>query len=348
LKYFSSSIKNKKLSDFQQFDTKLTKFEDRLAYVRELIKGENSETHEFFQEYFSDYYNVSPNQTGFLAEQDAVCRTIEGLGTYLLNSKDIKSNRKIEYRFWKSIREYNQYKESKNVNMSTLESNKEDSSVEVVDMFYSVSDKNYKKTKDQKVFKSDIEEIEEIEVLQELINKSKDESFIKLIEKRIDEILPLVKDESDKNRLIKIRKNVGKFVSSWASNAKENQVLIKNAIKQPIYFKRLSKELPNTNMLEEVDFYDERVVKKLLPMIGREEDLMSELGIVIYDFNNLLNEIKFSAREQEIIDLLRQGVTQKEIANELSIDKRTVSDTINRIAKKTAKYYVKKLYLITQ
>lgn len=346
MRYFSSTIADKKLSDFQKYDATLTKYEDRLNLVKLLINDDNELLHTFFTKYFDEYYDASPNQNGFLAEEDAVCKTVEGLGTYLLNSKDIQSNRKVVYRFWKTEKEYKNYKDSENVNESTIVGDSDNT--EVIDMFINKDGKNHLKSKTINITKSDISDIKEVRELQDLIDKSKNESFIKSIEKRIDEILPLVNNERDLSRLKHIRANVERFVRSWVSNARENQVLIKKAIKRPFDFNGGTRLETMNNKLDTVDFYDEVIIKKLLPMIGREEDLMSEIGIIIYDFNQLLDEVSFSPREMEVIGLFRGGYEQKELANLLGINKRTVSDTIGRIASKVAKYYVKKLYLITQ
>ena len=118
MKQFKGTIADKKLSDFNQYDNKITKYEDRVKFVKEhLYTGES--IHEFFSVYFSEYYDVSPSQDGYLAEEDAVCKLIEILGTYILSANDVESNRKIKYRFWKSEREYRDYKDPNNVNSLT-------------------------------------------------------------------------------------------------------------------------------------------------------------------------------------------------------------------------------------
>lgn len=194
MKYFSSEIEGKKISDFQQFDASLTKFEDRLNLVNTMINNEDGELQEFFSTYFGNYYDVSPTQNGWMAEQDAVCKAVEGLGTYILNSKDIDSNRKVKYRFWKSEREFKQYKESENVNTSTLEAGMEEG-VEVIDMFFSNDEKNHKLVTDQKLYAKDIKDVKEIRILEDAIDKAKTELFVKSIEKHIDELLPIIEDE---------------------------------------------------------------------------------------------------------------------------------------------------------
>ncbi|MGD2352062.1 hypothetical protein ACP8H2_09945 [Bacillus subtilis] len=341
MKYFSSEIKGKTISDFQKYDASLTKHEDRLKLITEMISDEDGLLHEFFVTYFKEYYSSSPSQTGWMAEQDAVCKTIEGLGTYLLNAKDIQSNRKIKYKFWKSEREFKQYKESKNVNTSTLESGLDDS-VDVIDMFYSPDDKNYKLVTDQRLFAKDIKEIKEIAILQDAIESARQDSFIKAIEKRIDEILPMAEDAKDKARLTKIRSNVESYVRIWIREMKDNQIVIKESIKRPIRFKNPLKDEGAENKLDQVDFFDKNVVKVLIELVGRE-DITSDVGLTVHAFNQVLNNVKLYKREQDIIDLFKEGCSRKDVVEELGITRSNLNNTLNRIADKFIEQYESEL-----
>lgn len=343
MKYFGSEIEGKKINDFQKYDSTIKKYEDRLSMVEELINDEDDSLHTFFPTYFEQYYNSTPSQNGYLSEEDAVCRTIEGLGTYLLNSKDIQSNRKIEYRFWKSKREYNNYKESKNVNESSIDTG-EDSNVDVIDMFYTNDDKNHLKSKTIEVGKRDVLEIAEIKDLQNIVDLSKNKAFIKSIEDKIDEALPYIEDEKDASRLKTIRRNVEKFMRSWASSAKDNQIIIKESVKKPFDFNGGTRLQETHDKLEYVDFYDEKSVKELLKELGREENLVSDMGIMMYDFNNLLDEITFTASEYDIIEAFRMGYSQKKLPEKFGISKQAVGNRIKRICEKVTKHYVKMLY----
>jgi len=346
VRYFNGAIADKTLSDFQQFDVEIDKYSDRLNYVNSLINNEDGLVHDFFSTYFDEYYDASPSRDGYMSDQDAVCKTLESLGTYLLNAKDIKSNRKIKYRFWKSEREFKQYKESQNINTSTFETSlEEDSDVEVIDMFYSPQDKNYKVSIDQKIYKQDIKDIKEINQLQKTIEYAKTNEFKDKIIKKIDEILPLISNERDIVRLKRIKGNINYYIKQFIRSLKDNQLAIKIEIKRPFMFQNTNEDGVKNKLLNTaIDFSDEKVNKVLLEMIGERESLMTDVGIMIYDFNCLLDEIDFTEREQSIIDLFRKGHRRKELPSLLKIKSNTVSDTINRIAKKVAKHYVKQLY----
>ncbi|MCP1324247.1 hypothetical protein [Bacillus sp. S0628] len=343
MKYFSGSIAGKKLVDFQQYEASIEKLEERKGLVEELILDENGNVHSFFSTYFNEYYDVSPTQKDWMAEQDAVCRTLEMLGTYILNAKDIESNRKVKYRFWRSEREFKSYKESQNVVASAFESGgNEGSDVEVFDMFYSNDDKNYKKSKDTQVYSKDIKEIVEIGRLQDMVERASSDSFIKMVENKIDASLSILMEEDEKARLIKIRKNVKNYVNRWVREMKDNQIAIKKAIKRPIDFKNVLKDEGAPNKLDAIDFMEEGDIKTLLPYLSRE-DLMSDIGIIVYDLNKLIDSTKLSVREQEVVNLYREGLKQTEVADELEINKASVRKMEYRISEKTAKTYEKQV-----
>nr|WP_276578825.1 hypothetical protein [Bacillus sp. S0628] len=329
--------------DFQQYEASIEKLEERKGLVEELILDENGNVHSFFSTYFNEYYDVSPTQKDWMAEQDAVCRTLEMLGTYILNAKDIESNRKVKYRFWRSEREFKSYKESQNVVASAFESGgNEGSDVEVFDMFYSNDDKNYKKSKDTQVYSKDIKEIVEIGRLQDMVERASSDSFIKMVENKIDASLSILMEEDEKARLIKIRKNVKNYVNRWVREMKDNQIAIKKAIKRPIDFKNVLKDEGAPNKLDAIDFMEEGDIKTLLPYLSRE-DLMSDIGIIVYDLNKLIDSTKLSVREQEVVNLYREGLKQTEVADELEINKASVRKMEYRISEKTAKTYEKQV-----
>lgn len=121
MKKFNGEIEGKKLSDFSLDKLVNVKtLAERMDKVEELMYNEGH-VHNFFTTYFNEYYNVSPNQTGYLSEETSISRMLEIVGTYLLSSSDVESERKIEYRFWKSERDFKKSMESENVNTSSLQ-----------------------------------------------------------------------------------------------------------------------------------------------------------------------------------------------------------------------------------
>lgn len=343
MRYFSSTIDNKTLADFQKYDSSIREFDNRLELVTSMINDENGNLSEFFVKYFGEYYDVSPNQKGWLAEQDAVCKAVEGLGTYLLNAKDIQSNRKVKYRFWKSEKEYRKYAESNNINTSALESDS-DEGVDIIDLFYTNDDKNFKKTTEQRLFSKDIKNMPEIMDLEKGIKISKDESYIKRVERHLDDIIQTITDEKDLARLKSIRRNVPNYLQQWASSMSDNQLLIKEAITRPIRFKKISSgggklSSHSGSIIEEKDFDNQEYVKSLLKNLN-VENLTTDMGMDVYDLNKLIAKIEFDEGCQVVIDMLREGFSQNEICNILNVERYVVSRRITRISKQIVEYFI--------
>ncbi|MFJ8247309.1 helix-turn-helix transcriptional regulator [Peribacillus asahii] len=343
MKQFKGEIGGKKLTDFNQFDNSLTKFQERLEFVTNNINGEDGFLHSFFAEYLNQYYDVSPSQDGYLAEETSVFKLLERLGTFLIEAPDSKSHRKVEYRFWVDEREYNKYKESDNKCESSM-SNGEDNNVEIIDMFVDKkNEKNQKIVRNLSVNAKDIKEIKEIRSLQDAIDYLKSPKGIKDLKEHAQKLLEsgAVEDEAV-NRLKYIAKNTERYINSYVKELRESQVLIKKAIKRPIEFKNILKDEGVPNKLDVVDFMEKKEVEKLLEFLPNE-DLMTDIGIIIYDLGQLLKATKLSSREEEIIQMLREGLKQSEIAEELGILKQNVKTYMKRIAEKVSKTYEKQV-----
>lgn len=344
MKYFNGEIANKKLSDFNQYDNKLVKYQDRLNHVNNTINEDGEYAHEFFAEYFSNYYNATPSQDGYLAEDDAVCKLIEGMGTYLINAQDITSYRKVEYRFWRDEMDFRRFKESENINESAINVG-EDSNVEVIDMFVDKkNDKNQKIVKDISVNSKDVKDVPEIKQLQLAVDFLKSNAGIKSVREHAETLLnaPNLSDK-EMGRLRYIAKNTERYIDSYVKMLREDQVLIKKAIKRPIEFKAVLKDEGAPNKLEDFDFMEKKDVEALLPFLS-SDDLMTDLGTLAYDLNNLIDETKLSNRESEIVNYLRRGYSTSEVQDVLGIRKQNMKTYIGRIAEKVVKTYEKQVF----
>lgn len=349
MKYFSGTIEGKTISDFQRYDVTIKNLKDRLEFVMNVLNDDEGNLHDFITTYFSNYFNSSPNQSGYLSEQDIVCKTLEGLGTYLINSKDIDSNRKVKYRFWKSKKEFQKYKESKNVNTSSLTQSmglSEDDGVEVIDLFFNPDDKNYRMDDKQRIFKKDINEISEIKTLQDGIDLVRDESFIRSVEKRIDSIIPTINNKEDVMVLKKIRANVTNYVDTWAKEMELNQVLIKEAIKRPIRFRNTSFSNGKEVGGGPLDLDDVNVVKALIVNCGKVDmtkGVESEaylLAAEFYDIIASMDDIK--DEEMSLIKLFQNGLDRADIEKDYGIKQYKQTRIIDRVSKKVVRDYLKK------
>jgi hypothetical protein len=344
LKQFKGAIDGVKLSDFSLNKlTNVETYKERMALVEDLIM-ENGYSHDFFATYFSQYHDVSPSQNGYLAEETAVCKMLEIVGTYLLSAKDIESERKIEYRFWKSERDFKKSMESENVNTSSLQKNVDDDRVEVIDMFVDrKNDKNQKIVRDISLSRNDIKEINEIRYLQDAIDYLSSPRGIQSIKEKVQSLLDVGIDNEDHTARLKyIANNTERYVKLYVKALRESQLIIKKAIKRPIEFKNVLKDEGVPNKLDAFDFMEKRHVKAVLPSLNTE-NLMTDLGIIIYDVNKLIDETELSPKEFELVQMFRKGYTKSEATKELGVLSETTNKMMNRISLKIVKTYENKL-----
>jgi hypothetical protein len=337
LRQFNSEIGDKKISDFRKYDPSISSLHDRMATVKDMILVEQGELHEFFSTYFEKYYISSPSQNGYLAEQDIVCKTLEMLGTYLLNAKDIESNRKVVYRFWKSQREFKQYKESSQINLTTMQEGM-DEGVEFIDMLFNPKDTNYRLDDSQRLFARDYKEIEEIGRLQDGIDMMKKESYRKQVEAHIDKVLPTLENKEDIDTLKRIRGNVENYLNRWSSEMGDNQILIKEAIKRPIRFKNAGSSKGHSNV-NEIELDDENVVKALIQNYEKV-DLTSDIGLLVKDLDIILEKINLKTVDRKVVEYFKEGWTRKDIVEEMEIEQYSMTRILNRIGKRVADYYI--------
>lgn len=333
---FLAKIDGESINNFSTFDNVKT-FKERKEYTEsQLMDGEFM--NHFFEEYFSNFYKAVKGQTDTLSEQDNICTLLDRYGTYLLESNDIVSNRKVEYRFWKDKREFDKYLESESVNESTL--NKEDNGVDVIDMFVDrKNNRNQKIVENTKIKAIDIRDIKEIKALQDAIMYLKSEGGKKSIQNYCNSIIEKV-DERDKVRINYIINNIDYYVNKYCKTLRDNQVMIKEAIKKPIVFKEVLKDEGFPTDWSKVDMGNKEHVKELLRMLA-QRNLMSEndLGLVLWDLHRFIEKggIKLSKREKEMFLLLSNGYELKEIEYEMHITQQAVSKTLNNIAMKITK-----------
>ena len=123
-------------------DRTLDNYEERKKCIESTLEGTS-----FFEEYFTDYYNVNASQNDYLSLENNVCKVLENYASYLLNSKDIDDEESQQYKFY--------YDESTFRRAVNKDMKYDDKSPEVID-FLLANQSNYKKAKDQKITATDL------------------------------------------------------------------------------------------------------------------------------------------------------------------------------------------------
>lgn len=110
--------------------------------------------------------------------------------------------------------------------------------------------------------------------------------------------------------------------------------------------RRLEKECPTNSELPTLRRTDEIEGRRVLvtgillplPRSGEPRQMLVTVDWTTTDQSNrtpLIRRMKISKRESQVIFWLNQGMTNKEIANQLSISRETVKEYLKRIMKKT-------------
>ena len=292
-------------------DRTLDNYEERKKCIEETLEGTS-----FFEEYFTDYYNVNASQNDYLSLENNVCKVLENYASYLLNSKDIDDEESQQYKFY--------YDESEFMRAINKDVKYDDKGQEVID-FLLANQSNYKKAKDQKITAADLNRNDVVgEVLRDY------QSYVDLL---------------DNSNMQAYRRNRLK------GEVQRDMILAKDALLrvhgyQLRYFSESTK--PNLEVFDFADFnqlkgytidgIESRYAKVdgLLRM-KFNGDFQYDFQCILYDLDILIEKTKLTERERECLNYFRNGFTNTKISDILGVDHSVISRTIDRAIKKVNK-----------
>lgn len=260
----------------KKINYKKTKLEDRRKIVDEILDTD------FYMDYFDENYKVNINSTDPLSENDSVSNSLERMANYLLNSDEVKEEKKdTEYKFYSNEDDFQAAikKEAKIDGMGTGQDS------ENIIHFLKKENLNYKKTKTQVITKKDLLRNDELGyVLRDYQN-----------------FLNSVTDN--------LRNGVGPDVSRYlltraSGSVKQDMIMSKDILLGVFGYKTKASESTVIDW-DQVDFTNSEHVKALLyfdPEYGGIEDLK----YIVIDFNEILDSLVLTELQLEIIDLLRR------------------------------------------
>ncbi len=313
----------------QQLDYNLPQ-KQRIELVKKLLYPDGK-LHPLLEEYWSKYYNPHLTSDSLLSEHDRISKMLEKVADYILFSPDgERITKKTKYNFYTSKQlKANMKKEislEKMVEEAEDETNKFNVDPKIYDAvipFIVGVDNDYKKYKKvikQYITKKDLRdpELQCVRDYQELIL---------LVRKLLKWLKKHNKDVAMQRRLRFILREL-----------KADQVLAKDMIKGTIYFKRLS---PESTVIDydQFDFFDEQHVMALLkcPPV---ENLMTDLGCLVYDLNRLLEKCELNKLDWDVLTLYRQeDITTIDIAEKLGIKQPFVIATLKKICNRVIDAY---------
>ena len=284
-----------------------TNLDDRKKIVNEILETG------YYTEYFDERFKVNLNSTDNLSEHDYTCNSLERLANYLLNSDEIKDEKKsddFEYKFYSDEEAFN-----KAINKEPKIDGMGDGGYQQDNIihFLKKENRNYKKSKDQVINKSDLARDDELgQVLR---------SYTDYLEKVTIELNTHKESKLSRFKLTEI-----------SGSIKQDMINSKNILLGVFGFKTNAEESCEVNW-DLVDFKNPHHVKALLYMKpGRRAD--EDLMYLIDEFLEILFLASPTKLQREIIDLMRDNKGPTEIGNELGISKQRVVKNINMLVKR--------------
>ena len=332
--HFYGKINGKSIGSFLKFNYNLNTCEERIDFVNEVLEMYKVDGVEFYNEYFDEVYDqdrkfgkidivIGKDKSQYT--ESNIASALEMIANYILavDEKDKGINYKIytsEELFNRACREYNVINSVAKAN-GGLDMNYGENILEAFPIFQ--LPKNFKKVKDLKVEKKDLEKYPPMKDYTDFYEYLKEES------KRLWNTKGLSKE--DMTRRSKIKKILPEI--------KKDIIEVKKQLQMPIIWKAPLKDNGSADY-DELDMFDKNVVKVLL-QVHKQVDLQDDLSCILVDLDNLINNIKFTERQYEVLELWRNGLTIENISKELHVKENTVSITLNRAIDSIVKQYEK-------
>lgn len=292
-------------------DRTLDNYEERKKCIESTLEGTS-----FFEEYFTNYYNVNASQNDYLSLENNVCKVLENYASYLLNSKDIEDEETEVYKFY--------YDESEFRRAVNKDMKYDEKGPEVID-FLLANQSNYKKAKDQKITSSDLKRNDYLgDVLRDY------QTYI---------------DVLNNSNMQAYRRNRLK------GEVQRDMILSKDALLrvhgyQLRYFSESTK--PNLELFDFADFNQLKgyTVEGVDPHYTKVDGLLRmkfngdfqyDFQCILYDLDILIEKTKLTERERECLNYFRNGLTNVKIGDIINITSQSVGQSIDSAIKKVNK-----------
>ena len=292
-------------------DRTLDNYEERKACIEDTLEGTS-----FFEEYFTNYYNVNASQNDYLSLENNVCKVLENYASYLLNSKDIENEETEVYKFY--------YDESEFMRAINKDVKYDDKGQEVID-FLLANQSNYKKAKDQKITAADLRRNDYLgEVLRDY------QTYINVL---------------NNGNMQAYRRNRLK------GEVQRDMILAKDALLRVHgynlrYFSESTQ--PNLEVFDFADFNQLKgyTVEGVDPHYTKVDgllrmkfngDFQNDFQCILYDLDILIEKTKLTERERECLNYFRNGLTNVKIADIIGVNEKSIRRSIDSAIKKVNK-----------
>lgn len=334
---FYGKIGGKHIGNFLKFNYKLNTCEDRIAFVNEVLEMYKVDGVEFYHEYFDEVYDqerkhskidlvIDKSKSTYTTSN--IASSLELIANYILAVDDVddKVNYKIytsEELFKRACQEFNVINDVAKAN-GGLDMKYEEEGNKGVEAFpFFQLPKNYKKVKDLKLEKEDLEKYPPMKDYYEFYNYLKEES------KRLWGTKNLSKEEMVRRGKIK----------KLLPEIKKDMMDAKKQLQMPIIWKSPLKDNGGADY-DLLDMFDKEVVKELL-RVHKGVDLQDDLSCILVDLENLINKIEFTDKQRKVLELWSNGLVTGEISKKLKLDPSTITKCLNGVVDLIIKQYEK-------
>ena len=190
--------------------------------------------------------------------------------------------------------------------------------------------KNIKLVPNRSISKQYIEEHEELQCYQDLID-------------HLNEVQNNKELQNNINKKMNMNKNEGwyKYKCDYMkSSLREDMGYVQNSY-NPLYIpKKLLKDNGSVTW-DCLDILDVTHVKPLLQLYREKDeyDFTSDIDCILYDLGVVLNKVKLTDKQQEVLELWIDGMTIKNISKELNKKQQAISQMLDTIVEKIVKVY---------
>lgn len=294
---------------------------------RECIDNILEET-KFFEEYFENHFDVHLDMDDDCLSENNVCRLLEEMGTYLLNSDEEKKRRneedKVEYKFHANPLQF-QAEVNKERNIEEFNVNGSENSEENVLHFLETNKRNSKNVKKQKIEETDLKRKDEMgKILCEYSD------FLNSITERIKNL-----SEADKGKRFVLTKT--------KSSLQKDMIDTKDILLGVFGYNISSSNEGSSYSFEDYELNSEEVFRELIRMTCNKEKsrLDSDLFHIFLDVENVIEKAKrlkkLSNNEIIILDDVAQGLRDCDIAREHNWSEPYVNQQLRRTVRKLIK-----------
>jgi|GEM_PF-2913893 len=312
----------------KKIDYKKTKLEDRKKVVNDILNSTR-----FYEEYFSDYFNANINSGDYLSSDVNVCKSLERMANYLLNSDEVKAEEdkeKVQYVFHTDLK-YFQKKLDRERSVESISGAEDSDHSDLVIHFLKREERNFKKSKKQVITSQDLKRDD---LLGQVLRDYKAlEDFI---------TNELKKEDSKYNRylLAKIKGQLSSdmiyckdaLLGVWGYDLK----YFSESTKYNVDVFDFTNEFHLKGGVVETESGHHLVAKGLL-FFKPTYDPNNDFDFVLWDLQNTINKANLTDFEKVVLEMARSGLTQEEIATNLNTYQKKISRTIDIIAKKVAR-----------